>query len=154
MDQGYTGAGTAWIAEHLGWAVTVVRHAPKPRGEWWPIGYFNDLTTVRFAWVWLPPERSSFRGALPRRWVAERTFARLGQDQRLSKDDGRLCATGEALIYAAMSRLLARPLASRGSSSRPARPAYLHAWRRHGPGAAPSPGARVHSRWARSGWAR
>ena len=40
----------------------------------------------------------------------ERTFAWLGQSRRLSKDYERLCETSEALIYAAMTRLMARRL--------------------------------------------
>lgn len=111
MDHGSTGAGKQWIAEHLGWSVTVVQHPPKPRGEWQPRGNLDDLMSIRVAWVRLPPQRTGFRGVLPRRWVVERTFAWLGQNRRLSKDYERLCATSEALIYAAMSRLLVRRLA-------------------------------------------
>ena len=111
VDQGYTGAGKAWIEAHLGWSVAVVQHPPKPRGEWRPIGARNDLATLRFEWVRLPPERAGFRGVLPRRWVAERTFAWLGHSRRLAKDYERLCETGEALIYTAMSRLMVRRLA-------------------------------------------
>ena len=48
---------------------------------------------------------------LPRRWVIERTFAWQSQQRRLSKDDERLCATSEALIYLAMIRLMVRRLA-------------------------------------------
>ena len=48
---------------------------------------------------------------LPRRWVVERTFSWLGQNRRTSKDYERLCATGEAFIYVAMSRLMVRRLA-------------------------------------------
>ena len=44
-------------------------------------------------------------------WAVERTFAWLGQNRRMSKDYERLCATGEAFIYAAMSRLMVRRLA-------------------------------------------
>jgi putative transposase len=47
---------------------------------------------------------------LPRRWVVERTFAWLGQARRLSKDDERLPATSETMIYGAMSRLMLRRL--------------------------------------------
>jgi len=43
--------------------------------------------------------------------VLERTFAWLGHSRRLSKDHERLCETGEAMIYAAMTRLMARRLA-------------------------------------------
>jgi transposase len=41
----------------------------------------------------------------------ERTFAWLGHSRRLSKDYERLCETGEAMIYATMTRLMARRLA-------------------------------------------
>ena len=110
VDQGYTGAGRAWIEAQLGWSVTVVQHSPKPRGEWVPLGTGADPRP--FEWRRLPPERTGFRGVLPRRWVGERTFAWLGQSRRLSKDYERLCETGEAWIYVAMSRLMARRLAA------------------------------------------
>jgi putative transposase len=56
----------------------------------------------------MPPR--GFR-ALPRRWVAERTFSWLGQNRRMSKDYERLCAGGEAFVYAVMIRLMGRRLA-------------------------------------------
>jgi putative transposase len=64
VDQGYTGTGRAWIEQHLGWSVEVVRHPPKARGEWQPHGDLNDLSTVWFEWVRLPPEPRRFRGPL------------------------------------------------------------------------------------------
>ena len=48
---------------------------------------------------------------LPRRWVVERTLAWIDQQRRMSKDYERSCASGEALVYAAMIRLMARRLA-------------------------------------------
>ena len=111
VDQGYTGSGKTWITTHLGWSVTVVQHPPVIRHKWMPIGDLNDRTTVRFEWTKIPREQTGFRGLLPRRWVVERTFAWLGQNRRLSKDYERLCETSEALIYAAMSRLMMRRLA-------------------------------------------
>jgi putative transposase len=48
---------------------------------------------------------------LPRRWVVERTFAWIDQNRRMSKDYERLPESGEAFIYVAMSRLMARRLA-------------------------------------------
>jgi hypothetical protein len=36
-------------------------------------------------------------------WVVERTCAWQGQNRRLSKDDERLCAAREALVYVARS---------------------------------------------------
>jgi len=46
VDQGYTGTGKAWIEEHLGWSVEVVKHPPKARGEWQPRGDLDELSTV------------------------------------------------------------------------------------------------------------
>jgi putative transposase len=109
VDQGYTGTGKAWIEQELGWAVEVVQHPPKPRGEWVPLGTGDDPRP--FEWRRLPPQRTGFRGVLPRRWAVERTFSWLGHSRRLSKDYERLCETGEALIYATMTRLMARRLA-------------------------------------------
>jgi putative transposase len=79
VDQGYTGTGKAWIEEHLGWSVEVVKHPPKARGEWQAHGDLNDLSSVWFEWVKLPPEPKRYRGTLPRRWVAERTIGWLTQ---------------------------------------------------------------------------
>lgn len=47
---------------------------------------------------------------IPRRWVGERTGAWFSHNRRLSKDDERLCATGEAWIYLTMIRLMLRRL--------------------------------------------
>ena len=47
----------AWIEEHLGWSVEVVRHPPKPRGVWVCPGQVVD-------WEALRPK--GFRGVLPR----------------------------------------------------------------------------------------
>ena len=95
----------------LGWRVEVVRHPPHPRGEWVPHGDLTRLETVWFDWQRLPPGPKVFRGVLPRRWVVERTFAWLCQNRRFSRDYERLCTTSEALIYAAMGRLMLRRLA-------------------------------------------
>jgi putative transposase len=109
VDQGYTGTGKAWIEHELGWSVEVVQHPRKPRGEWVPLGTGGDPRP--FEWRRLPPERTGFRGVLPRRWAVERTFSWLGHSRRLSKDYERLCDTSEALVYATMSRLMVRRLA-------------------------------------------
>ena len=96
----------------LGWTAEIVRHPPKPAPEevmmrwareWAKEGVSMDLEGL------LSPGRP--RPFLPRRWVVERTFSWLGQNRRMSKDYERLPETGEALIYAAMSRLMARRLA-------------------------------------------
>jgi putative transposase len=57
-----------------------------------------------------PPPWSAF-AVLPRRWQVERTFPRIDQNRRLSKNYEYLPETGEAMIYDAMSRLMLRRLA-------------------------------------------
>ena len=109
MDRCCTGGGKEWVGAEPGWTVEVVQHPPEPRDEWVPLGAGSDPRP--FEWRRLPPERTGVRGALPRRWVVERTSSWLGQGRRIGKDDRRLCATGKALIYATMARLLARRLA-------------------------------------------
>jgi putative transposase len=110
-DQGYTGGGRRWIEEQLGWSVEIVHHPPQPRGEWRWVSEPDDPTRTHFEWFRLPRAKKEFRGMLPRRWVAERTFSWFGQNRRLSKDYERLCQTDEAMIYATMSRLMLRRLA-------------------------------------------
>jgi len=106
VDQGYTGTGKAWIENHLGWSVEVVKHPPKARGEWQLHGDLDDLSTVWFEWVKLPPEPKGYHGTLPTRWVAERTIGWLSQSRRMRKDYERLCQSSQAMIYAVMSRLM------------------------------------------------
>lgn len=54
---------------------------------------------------------------LPRRWVVERTFAWLVQNRRLLVDHEQLPEMSEAMIYAAMCRLMLRRLARLSPSS-------------------------------------
>ena len=65
---------------------------------------------VAVDWQKLMPPKGFL--VLPRRWVVERTIAWIHQQRRMSKDYERLCASGEALVYAAMIRLMTRRLAS------------------------------------------
>jgi putative transposase len=114
LDAGYTGQdrGAGWVEKTLGWTAEIVRHPPRLAPEevmsaW--VREFNkegvDIATKKFM-----PEKGP-RPFLPKRWIVERTFSWLGQNRRMSKDYERLPETGEALIYAAMSRLMARRLA-------------------------------------------
>jgi transposase len=105
LDGGYNGAGRgkSWVEQTLGWTVDIVEHPRRPRGVW-----ARDDEVIDWAAILPPP---GFRGVLPRRWVVERTVAWLGQNRRLSKDFERLTSTGEALIYVAMTLLMARRLA-------------------------------------------
>jgi putative transposase len=41
----------------------------------------------------------------------ERTFAWISHNRRMAKDYERLCATAEAFVYAAMTRVMVRRLA-------------------------------------------
>jgi putative transposase len=47
---------------------------------------------------------------LPKRWIAERTFAWLGKCRRLSKDYEAKPETSEAMIYLTMIHLMVRRL--------------------------------------------
>ena len=111
MDAGYEGSGKRWAEEALGLSVEVVRRPRKPVPEkvarLWAEEWAKEGKKVD--WQRLMPPRG-FR-LLPRRWVVERTFAWLSQNRRMSKDYERLCATGEAFVYVAMTRLMVRRLA-------------------------------------------
>jgi putative transposase len=111
VDAGYQGRGKKWAEEVFGLGVEIVHCTPKPTPEKlakiWAEEWAKEGKKVD--WQRLMPPRG-FR-VLPRRWVVERTFAWLSQNRRMSKDYERLCATGEAFVYAAMSRLMVRRLA-------------------------------------------
>ena len=98
LDAGYNGRGKGkdWIEKTLGWTTSTVR-PPSRR-----VLALEDVE---------PAPRPPFT-VLPRRWVVERTFSWWGQSRRLSKEYERLCASSEAMIYATMSRLMVRRLAT------------------------------------------
>ena len=105
---GYQGRGKEWPEQELGLSVEVVHRTPKPTSEkiariraeeWAKEGREID-------WQKLLPRRGF--EVLPRRWVVERTFSWLSRNRRLSKDYERLCATSEAFVYAAMTRIMVR----------------------------------------------
>src|ERR671918_2772231 len=106
VDAGYQGRGREWVEQELGLSVEVVHRTPKPTTEKvariWAQEWAKEGREID--WQKLLPRRGF--ELLPRRWVVEPTFAWLGQNRRMSKDYERLCATGEAFIYAAMSRLM------------------------------------------------
>ena len=113
VDAGYRGEdkGKDWVEKTLGWSVDLVERprSPAPKEvlmawaeEWRKEGVMID-------WEKLLPPRGFV--VLPRRWVVERSFAWIGHNRRMSKDYERLCASGEAFVYAAMIRLMVRRLA-------------------------------------------
>lgn len=103
LDGGYKGEGKGkqWIEGNIGWSAEIVQHPPKPRGVWARGDEVIDWSKI------MPPP--GFR-VLPHRWVVERTFSWFGQNRRLSKDYERLPQTSEAMIYAAMTRVMVRRL--------------------------------------------
>jgi putative transposase len=110
VDAGYRGRGKEWAEEALGVEVEIVNCSPKPppekvlriwAREWFKEGREMDLGKL--------PKRAAFEN-LPRRWVAERTFAWISHNRRMAKDYEKLCSTGEALIHATMARLMVRRL--------------------------------------------
>ncbi len=82
-DGGSAGQRETWVTTACGWFLEIIRRKRHSAG---------------------------FQ-VLPRRWVAERTFAWLGKYRRRSKDDEALTETSEAFIYAAMVHLMVRRLA-------------------------------------------
>jgi putative transposase len=110
VDAGYQGRGRRWAEEILGLSVEVVRKPPKPVPEEvakvWAQEWAKEGKEVD--WQRLMPPKG-FR-VLPRRWVVERTFAWISHNRRMSKDYERLCSTGEAFVYVAMTRLMVRRL--------------------------------------------
>jgi putative transposase len=111
VDAGYQGRGRRWAEEVMGLSVEVVRKPRRPIpekvAEVWAREWAKE--GIKVNWQSLMPPRG-FK-VLTRRWVVERTFAWICHNRRMSKDYERLCATGEAFIYAAMTRLMARRLA-------------------------------------------
>jgi putative transposase len=97
LDAGDNGQdnGSEWSEQHVGGTTQVVK--PPAR---------RVLVAAHVE----PTPRPAFT-VLPRRWVMERTLAWLGQNRRLSKDYERLCERSDAMVYAAMSRLMLHRLA-------------------------------------------
>jgi putative transposase len=73
VDQGYTGKGRERIELEMAWEVEVVRHPWRSCGEWVAHGDLSDLSTVWFSYERFKLSPMGFRGALPRRWVVEKT---------------------------------------------------------------------------------
>src|ERR687889_1854988 len=111
LDAGYQGRGKDWAENVLGLSVEVVHRTPKPTPEKiariWAEEWAKEGRKIE--WQRLVPRRGF--EVLPRLWVVERTFAWLCHNRRMSKDYERLCATAEAFVYVAMTRLMVRRLA-------------------------------------------
>ena len=113
LDAGYRGEdkGKGWVEKTLGWTVELVERPRKPAAEevlkLWAKEWSKEGGVLN--WEELLPARG-FQ-VLPRRWVVERSFAWICHNRRMAKDYERLCASSEAFVYAAMTRLMVRRLA-------------------------------------------
>ena len=85
----------------LGWQLTFGKH-------WW-----TGLQGVWGGPDQPPPEIPRGFHVPKRRWAAERTFAWIGRNRRMSRDYERLIRTSEMLLYAAMARITLRRLANK-----------------------------------------
>jgi putative transposase len=113
LDAGYRGEdkGKDWVQKALGWSVDLIERPRKPAPKEVLMTWAREWAKegVKVDWEQLLPPKGFH--VLPRRWVVERSFAWIGQNRRMSKDYEKLCATSEAFVYAAMSRLMLRRLA-------------------------------------------
>jgi putative transposase len=113
LDAGYRGEdkGADWVEKTLGWSLDFVERPRKLTPEEvlmaWASEWVNE--DVAIDWQKLLPPKGFV--VLPRRWVVERTLSWIDQQRRMSKDYERMCASGEAFVYAAMIRLMTRRLA-------------------------------------------
>ena len=113
LDSAYRGEGKGkdWVEKALGWSVELVERAHKPAPKEVLMAWAKEWAKegVKIDWEKLLPPKG-FQ-VLPKRWVVERTFSWIDQNRRMSKDYERLCATSEAFIYVAMTRVMVRRLA-------------------------------------------
>jgi putative transposase len=93
-DGAYAGTFARWLQAERGWRVEVPKHRH------------------RHLWRYGLGEKPKGFQVIPRRWVVERTFAWLSRSRRLARDYERLPQTGEAMIHAAMSRIMLRRVAA------------------------------------------
>ncbi len=114
LDGAYRGEdkGKDWVEKALGWTVELVERPRKPAPEEVLVRWAAEWEKEegkKVDWQKLLPPRG-FQ-VLPRRWVVERSLAWICHNRRMARDYERLCASGEAFVYAAMSRLMVRRLA-------------------------------------------
>jgi putative transposase len=101
--------------KHL-WADAVYRGAALREWITERLGLSLEIVQRRRRWVWVPkdvepeplPEGLE---VIKRRWVAERTFAWMARNRRMSRDYESLAETTEALVYLSMIRLMLKRLA-------------------------------------------
>jgi putative transposase len=112
LDAGYRGEdrGGDWVEKTLGWSVDLVERPRKPAPKEVLMAWAREWAKEGGALDWqklMPPQGFV---VLPRSWVVERTIAWIEKNRRKCKDYERMCASGEAFVYAAMTRLMTRRL--------------------------------------------
>jgi putative transposase len=101
-DSHYGGTLIAWIKEHLGWDVEVVRGLVTTRGK--------AVTQEAMGNQEQKASPSGFQ-VLPRRWVVERSIAWITRWRRLCRDHEGLPESSEAFIKLSASRRMLSLLA-------------------------------------------
>jgi len=112
VDGGYRGEdkGKDWVEKALGWSVDLLERPRNPAPEEVLKSWAKEWAKESVAVDWQKFMPQPGFQLLPRRWVVERTFSWIDHNRRMSKDYERLCASSEALVYAAMIRLMVRRL--------------------------------------------
>ena len=103
LDAGYEGRGRRWAEEVLGLSVEIVRKPPKPIPE-----------EVAMIWAreWAKEgKKVNWQKLMPPIGRGAHLLVALPEQADEPMDYERLCASAEALVYAAMVRLMARRLA-------------------------------------------
>ena len=114
LDAGYRGEdkGADWVEKNLGWSVELLERPKKPVPEEVLMKWAREWAKVGVAVDWRKP-------LPPRRLCSTSSPLGGGEDDRLDRpakedelrDYEKLCASGEALVYAAMIRFMTRRLA-------------------------------------------
>jgi len=115
LDAGYRGEdkGADWVEKTLGWSVDLVERPRKPAPEKvlmrWAAEWQREGVAVD--WQKLLPPKGFSRFCLGEVGGGADIVMDRPAKEALSKDYERLCASGEAFVYAAMIRLMTRRLA-------------------------------------------
>jgi putative transposase len=114
VDAGYRGEdkGKDWVEKTLGWSVDLVERPKKPAPKEVLMRWAREWAKEGVAVDWrelLPPQGLS--GIASSVGSGTHYFLDRPTEEDEPSDYERLCASGEALVYAAMIRLMARRLA-------------------------------------------
>jgi putative transposase len=111
VDAGYQGRGKDWVEKALGLSVEVVHRTPKPTPEKVAMKWAEEWAKEGWEidWQKLLPRRGFVGSPAPLGSGAYLLVALSEQEDE--KDYERLCASAEAFVYVAMTRLMVRRLA-------------------------------------------